>query len=683
MSSFKRSDPHALRNLTTRVVMTLLTAVVIVWFLPRSTSVHYRYDVGKPWTGGSLIAKFQFPIYKSDEALQAERDSIEANFMSYYIHREDVESKAIEEFAADMEGRMPDARETYRNIIIQELHKIYVKGIIDDDTYARARQDTTLSVRVVRRKNAIPTLITDMYTPKMAYQQLFSHPLMSAGKSVVQTMNLNRYLKPNVIYDKQRSEAELSDLLGSIAESDGMVMAGQKIVDRGEIVDSQTARILLSLEKEQQRQKADNTEELHRVAGQAVLVLLLLVMLGIYLTLFRNDYYEKPRTLLLVYVLTVAFPLIVSLMMRHMFLNVYMLPFAMVPMFIRMFLDSRTAFMVHLIIVLLCALAVKYQYEFIIVQLVAGMTAIYSLREVSKRSQVFRTAVLVTIVSLVVYYVLQVVQIGDSSTDDKSMYIFFIINGMLLLLTYPMMYVIEKAFGFTSDVTLIELSDTNKDLLRQLSEVAPGTFQHSVMVGNLASEIANRIGGKGLLARTGALYHDIGKISNPAFFTENQSGQNPHANLSEKQSARIILDHVSEGIRMAERNHLPNIIKDFIRTHHGKGVAKYFYINYKNNHPDEEVDIQQFAYPGPNPSTKEQAILMMADAVEAASRSLNDYTVEKITELVENIVAGQINEGFFTDCPVTFHDISIAKQTLIERLKTIYHARIAYPELKT
>ncbi|MBP3725644.1 MAG: HDIG domain-containing protein [Bacteroidaceae bacterium] len=680
MAATFRRNSIFLRNLLTRIVLTLLAAVVIVWFLPRAETVHYRYDVGKPWTGGTLIAKFQFPIYKSDEVIAAERDSVRDSFQPYYVVDSEIEESALASLAKDIDTDFPEQARSYKNIILQELHRYYEQGIMPPNAQGLSSTDSATIVRVVRGRSAVPTPLGELYTIKSAYQQLLSNPLIVASRQVVQRMNLDRYIHANLRYDEQRSESEMQELLNSVAESDGMVMAGQKIVDKGDIVDERTARILLSLEKESLRQSTDSKETLYRMGGQAVIVLLLLSLLTTYIALFRRDYFDKPRSLLMVYVLTVFFPVVVSLMMRHAFLNIYLLPFALAPMFIRVFLDSRTAFMVHLVLVLLCAVAVKYQYEFIVVQLVAGLVAIYSLREVSKRSQVFVASLLVTLVSIAVYYVLQVVQIGDSINTDRSMYVFFIGNGVLLLLAYPLMYIIEKLFGFTSDVTLVELSDTNRDLLRQLSEVAPGTFQHSVMVGNLASDIANRIGAKSLLVRTGALYHDIGKMANPYYYTENQAGANPHAGIDERESARIIISHVSEGIRMAEKKHLPAVIKDFIRTHHGSGITKYFYINYKNAHPEEEVDPAAFTYPGPNPSTKEQAILMMADTVEAASRSLSEYSEESITQLVDRLIDGQVQEGYFTDCPITFHDIRVAKLALVERLKAIYHARIAYPK---
>lgn len=417
--------------------------------------------------------------------------------------------------------------------------------------------------------------------------------------------------------------------------------------------------------------------------GQSLYVFILLSLFTLYLTLFRNDYFEKPRAISLLYAMLIIFSIITSVMMKHNIFSVYIVPFAMAPIFVRVFMDSRTAFVSHVTMIFLCAVAVKYQYEFIIVQLVAGLIAIYSLRELSKRSQIFLTALLVTVGSAAAYLSLQLIQNDDFSKLDHSMYYHLAVNGIFLLFTYPLMLIIEKLFGFISTVTMFELSNTNNELLRTLSEVAPGTFQHSMTVGNLGVEIANKIHAKGHLVRTGALYHDIGKMVNPVFFTENQVGVNPHDNISDLESAKIIIGHVTEGLRLAEKYNLPKVIQEFITTHHGKGLVKYFYINYKNAHPDKEVDEAPFRYPGPNPWTREQAILMMCDTVEAASRSLSEYTEESISNLVNKLIDSQVSSGFFTDCPITFRDIKIAKQILIERLMSIYHTRIQYPELKT
>ena len=384
----------------------------------------------------------------------------------------------------------------------------------------------------------------------------------------------------------------------------------------------------------------------------------------------------------MLYALIVFFSVLCSLMVGHSILHVYFLPYAMVPIFIRVFMDSRTAFMAHATMVLICASILQYPLEFITVELVSGLVAIFSLRELSSRSQLFWTAVLVTFAATATNLSLDWIRNNDLTKISYSEYNYLVFNGLLLFCSYPLLYLIEKAFGFTSNITLIELSDMNKTLLRKMSEVAPGTFQHSIQVGNLAAEIANKIGGKSQLVRTGALYHDIGKIVNPIYFTENQSGVNPHEKMGAIESAQMIISHVTEGIKLAEKYDLPDIIKAFISTHHGQGKTRYFYVQYKNAHPDDKVDDLLFTYPGPNPTTKEQAILMMADTVEAASRSLPDYTEKSIRELVNKLIDAQVAEGYFKECPITFRDIAYAKTVLIEKLKTIYHTRVSYPELK-
>ena len=519
------------------------------------------------------------------------------------------------------------------------------------------------------------------YSTIAAYERIFYDEKLATQRQLLSRCNLNNYVEANVIYDKERSEAEKADMISSIPLASGMVMSGQKIVDRGEVITNNTYRVLNSFDKEMKRRSSTQEELTTTIIGQVLFIFILVMLFTSYLSLFRKDYFDKPRSITMLYAMITLFPIFVSLMMKHNFFSVYIIPFAMAPIFVRVFMDSRTAFISHVTMILICAAAVKYQYEFIIVQLVAGLVAIYSLRELSKRSQIFITALLVTIASGVVYLALQLMQDNQVFNVDASMYTYFTVNGIFLLLSYPLMYIIEKMFGFTSNVTLFELSNTNKGLLRNLSEIAPGTFQHSITVGNLAAEIANRIRANSLLVRTGALYHDIGKMTNPVFFTENQVGVNPHDQLSDLESAQIIISHVSEGLKMAEKVGLPGIIKDFITTHHGTGITKYFYINYCNAHPTEVIDKSQFQYPGPNPFTREQAILMMADTVEAASRSLNEYTEESISNLVNKLIDGQVADGFFKECPITFRDIALAKQVLIERLKAIYHTRISYPHL--
>ena len=681
MSIFNSTEENYWRNLATKTVLVCITVAIIVWFLPRNEGRMYRYDVGKPWMYGSVIAKFDFPIYKTDEAIKHEQDSLLKHFQPYYSLNPLIEKKQVERFLHDYEQGINGLPKEYVGIVARQMQEIYQMGIINTNEYNNIFKDSTSMIRFVSGKNAKSLKVSSFYSTIAAYEHIFANEKLAAQRAILSRCNLNNYIEANIVYDKEKSDAEKNDMLSSIPLASGMVMSGQKIIDRGEIVNDYTCRVLNSFDKEMKRRSSTQDEIMTTFIGQTLFVLILVMMFTSYLTLFRKDYFEKPRSLTMLYTMITLFPILVSMMMKHNFFSVYIIPFAMAAIFVRVFMDSRTAFITHVTMILICAAAVKYQYEFIIVQLASGLVAIYSLRELSKRSQIFITAILVTISSCIVYLALQLMQDNQVFNIDPSMYTYFIINGIFLLLSYPMMYLIEKMFGFISNVTLFELSNTNKGLLRNLSEIAPGTFQHSITVGNLAAEIANRIHANSLLVRTGALYHDIGKMTNPVFFTENQAGVNPHDQLSDLESAQIIISHVTEGLKLAEKFNLPGIIKDFISTHHGTGLTKYFYINYCNEHPDEQVDKEMFQYPGPNPFTREQAILMMADTVEAASRSLKEYTEESISTLTNKLIDSQVADGFFRECPITFRDIALAKSVLIERLKSIYHTRISYPHL--
>lgn len=682
MEKFYSSRKLKWRNFLSRTLLVLITVLLIVWALPRNESKQFRYDIGKPWMYGSFIAKFDFPIYKTDEAIKEQEDSLLETYQPYYNYDPAVEKKQVSKFLADYQNGIPGLPHNYVRLIADRLHRLYQAGIMDTPEYNEAYRDSTSQVRLVSGNSAQSISLGCVYSTLSAYEQLFIDEQIAMQRPILQRCNLNNYIEPNLIYDKGKSETERNDLLSSIPPASGMVMSGQKVIDRGDIVDEYTYRVLSSFEREIKRRSATQTQITNTIIGQVIFVTLMVFLFTMYLGLFRRDYFNKPRSIAMLYTLITLFPVVVSLMMRHNFLSVYMLPFAMVPIFVRVFMDSRTAFVCHVTMILICTTAVRYQYEFIIIQLVAGLIAIYSLRELTRRAQVFKTAILVGIGSTFVYLALQLMQDNDFSSMDHDMYYHFVVNAVLLLIAYPMMYIIEKMFGFVSSVTLFELSNTNRGLLRDLSEIAPGTFQHSITVGNLAAEIANKTGANALLVRTGALYHDIGKMKNPVFFTENQAGVNPHDTLTYQESARIIISHVTEGVKLAERENLPTIIRDFIVTHHGTGITKFFYIKYKNEHPEEEVDPAPFTYPGPNPFTREQAILMIADGVEAASRSLPEYTEESISTLVNRMIDQDVTDGYFKECPITFRDLAIAKLVLIERLKAIYHTRISYPEMK-
>jgi HDIG domain protein len=660
----------------------LVSLLVIVWFLPRNNTPQMRYDVGKPWMYASLIAKFDFPVYKSDAVIQQEKDSLLAYFQPYYNYDKGMERRQLGKLHADYPRGIPGLPAAQMRTLYDRLHRLYQAGIISTPQYNSIAKDSVNMVRVIIGKRVQSMQIGCIYSTLKAYEQLLRDNVLSDYRMVLQQANIVSYLQPNMTYDKNRTTTELNDLLGSVPLASGMVLSGQKIIDRGEIVNDYSYRVLASLEKETARRNVSKAEIKNTVIGQFIYVLMLLCLFTCFIVMFRPQYLGKARSVVMLYVMITVYPVMVSLFMEHSLLSVYIIPFAIGPMFIRVFMDSRIAFISHLVSMLICAVAVKYQFEFLLLQLISGLVAIYSLSDLSGRAQLFKCALFVTVANFVTFFTLQLMQTGDIGNFEVNMYSHFVANGVLLLLAYPLMFVIERTFGFTSNVTLFELSNTNKGMLRKMSEVAPGTFQHSITVGNLAAEIANRIGADSLLVRTGALYHDIGKMKAPVFFTENQVGVNPHKGLPYKESARIIISHVTEGLKMAEKANLPTFIREFILTHHGTGMAKYFYINYKNEHPDEEVDVRDFSYPGPDPFTREQAILMMADAVEAASRSLPEYTEESIKGLIDRMVDTQLEEGHFKECPITFRDIAMAKVVMLERLKSIYHTRVSYPELK-
>ena len=684
MRSFKTNQRFSYKNLIYKSLIFIATVSVIVYFLPNEGKFNYQFDINKPWKYGLLQASFDFPIYKNDLQVQKEQDSILADYQPYFqIDKEaekNVLSKLREDYNKTLRHSLPGT--DYVRYIERTLKALYEDGIIAGNDLKRMEEDSIIAIRLVDKNVATSRFIDQLYTVKEAYEYLLNADTAHYKKKILQQCNLNDYITPNLVYDEEKSEAAQKDLLSNISWANGFVLNGQKIIDRGEIVDEQTYNILESLRKEWEKRSDSVQEKRLTLAGQILYVGIFLFCFMAYLELFRADYYERKGTLTLLFALIVFFPVLASIMVEQNLSSIYVVPFAMIPIIVRVFLDSRTAFMAHVTIILLCSITLRFPHEFILLQVVAGMVAIYSLRELSQRSQLLRTALVVFISYALLYFAFELIHEDDLTKLNTRMYIYFMINGILLLFAYPLLFLLEKIFGFTSDVTLVELSNINNSLLREMSEVAPGTFQHSLQMANLAAAAANKIGGKSQLVRTGALYHDIGKMVNPAFFTENQSGVNPHKSLSYEQSAQVIISHITDGLKLAEKHNLPKVIKDFISTHHGRGLTKYFYISYKNEHPDEEVDQEKFRYPGPNPFTKEQAVLMMADSVEAASRSLPEYTEESISTLVDKIIDTQVSEGYFKECPITFKDIATVKALFKEKLKTMYHTRISYPELR-
>ena len=686
MEHMKKKKRFSRRDLLYKSLLFIVTVTLIVYFLPRDGKFNYQFDINKPWKYGQLIATFDFPIYKDDAVVNREQDSLLASFQPYYLLDKQIEKDAIsklkENYHTHLKGILPSV--DYLRYIERTLKEIYGAGIVSTENIQKLHKDSTSAIMIIDDKLANSKPTDNIYTVKKAYEYLLSADTTHLNREILRQCSLNEYITPNLTFDQQRTQTAKEEMLNNYSWANGLVVSGQKIIDRGEIISPETYNILESLRKESIKRSESIDQSRLILAGQILFVGMLMLCFMLYLDLFRKDYYERKGSLSLLFTLIVFYSVVTAFMVTHNIFNVYMIPYAMLPIIIRVFLDSRTAFLTHVITILICSISLRFPHEFILTQLAAGLVAIFSLRELSQRSQLFRTALLVILTYAAIYFAFELMTenglANDFSKLNVRMYTYFIINGILLLFTYPLLFLLEKTFGFTSNVTLVELSNINSDLLRQMSETVPGTFQHSMQVANLAAEAAIRIGAKSQLVRTGALYHDIGKMENPAFFTENQSGGvNPHKNLNYEQSAQVVISHVTDGLKLADKHNLPKVIKDFISTHHGRGKTKFFYISWKNEHPDEEPNEELFTYPGPNPFSKETAILMMADA---ASHSLPEYTEESISNLVDKIIDSQVAEGYFKECPITFKDIATIKAVFKEKLKIAYHTRISYPELK-
>ena len=682
MKTIKQKKRTNLTRFFMKAILVVVSTALIVYFMPRGDEFGYKYELNRPWNYGLLIANTKFPILKNDSLIHQEKETTMRDFQPYYnynkVVRDTMMNRLYNEAAMEWQG---ENSTVYVHHIAALLDTIYKRGVLSGEDYARMKDDEHhKSIRIVKDNEAESVPLSRVFSLRSAYDYIITEDASQYSSLVLRQFNINELIQQNLTYDKLKSETELDENLQNISSYNGFVQAGQKIVDRGETVTDEVYDILRSYEKDYERRNTIETKIPYRSIGQTIFVLVIFVSLITYLSLFRADYFENVRNVTLLFALPVFFCVVASLMVSHKILNVFMLPCCLVPIVIRVFMDSRTAFMFHCGMVLIISMMLTNNYEFIIVQLVAGMVAIQTLRELSQRSQIVRTAFILFLV-YVIFYTGYSLHHENDIKMDTWMYVCFTVNCVLLLFTYPLLWMLEKMFGFTSDVTLVELSNVHNPLLQRMTEVAPGTFQHSMQVANLSAEVANKIGGKAQLVRTGALYHDIGKMERPAFFTENQNGVSPHKHLTPLKSAEVIIAHVKNGVALADKNHIPDSIKRFITTHHGLGKAKYFYITYKNEHPDEKIDEKVFSYPGPNPSTKEEAILMMCDAVEAASRSLPEYTEDSINQLVDKIIDNQVAEGFFSECSITFKDIATAKIVLKDKLKTIYHTRISYPEL--
>lgn len=501
-------------------------------------------------------------------------------------------------------------------------------------------------------------------------------------REVLRGLNLTNYLRVNLTESPEMHRQVVQEELQNLSVSTGMIQAGERIIGTGEIVDAYTYNVLQSFKKTYEERSGGTTLRFTRNLGIFLIIFFLLLALWAYMLSFRPVFFDRLHNSFFVLSLILVINLITELAISFGWFNIYIIPFIILPILVRTFHDSRTAFFAHVINVLIVAMFVPDIYEFILLQVLAGIVSVTSMRRLTSRLQLVRTTFLVFLTYSVVQLSFSLMQDGRVEMEDGLNILYFGVNLIFLMFSYLLVYLMERAFGYVSNISLVELSDVNTPLLSQLSEVAPGTFQHSIQVSILATEAATKIGADVQLVRTGALYHDIGKMKNPSYFTENQGAENPHSKLPFDESARIIIRHVTDGIALAQKHRLPDSVIDFIRTHHGRGKTKYFYNSYCNQYPDKEVDPELFTYPGPNPFSKETGILMMADAIEASSRSLSRHTEEGIKQLIDKIVDGILQDGLLVDTPLTFKDIRVCKEVFFEKIKIMYHSRITYPELK-
>lgn len=667
-----------------RALLFACAVTIIVWLLPRKGDSTYHYEMGKPWRYSLLTAKFEMPIFLDTLTSAAVRDSIVRTFTPVYRRDVNAEKSALSAYATRVNSTQGlNLTPAERNELINAMRSLLDAGIVDQNTYQEVRTGKLTAVRFIHDNTAI-TVPTDHFrSAKVAYSSLdsvFSDPRF---RHAIELSAMSRFLTPTITLDTVASRRLFDDMLQKAMAPIGVMQPGERIIDKGDIVTPEIYTLLKTYERMSGNKSSRKIDyHYYPLLGQLLYVVIVLSLLYMYLAFFRTRIFNDTRSMVFIMLLLTAFVIFAYAMTETFRSGLYIVPFTVIPIMMVVFFDGRTAFFVYITEIMLCTIIATMPFEFIFLQLVAGMVAITSLKELDRRSQLVRAALFIYIAYAVAFVAMDVMLTGTVDNINVRMFGHLAINAVLISFAYVLVFVIEKVFGFVSSVTLVELSDVNTPLLRELSEGCPGTFQHSIQVSSLAAEAAHRIGANVQLVRTGALYHDIGKLNNPAFFTENQHGVNPHDALDAMQSARIVINHVTDGLKRADKAKLPQVIRDFISQHHGAGKAKYFFNTYSNAHPGEKVDPKPFTYPGPNPQSRETSILMMADAVEAASRSLKEHTSQNITDLVNRIIDGQLADGLHNDSPLSFRDVTIIKEAFIERLRTMYHARISYPELK-
>jgi len=661
------------------ILLTVLSVLLIATtlFFSKEQNRTFSFEVGKPWLHSRLEANFQFDIELDEATRKHITDSVHQNFAKIYTLDRKKGEQQIALLTRAIAGRSGGGT------LLQAVSKLYDDGIVDNDAANDIRAGKQLRFLVGNNELQLVDA-TNMKTVRQAYSWLTD---TLKGNALIQealkAVDISNYLVPNMMVDTEENEKWLGEDLRDALRSPGTVQQGEVIITRGEIVTPRKAAAIESYQNEQlRRNKQRNVDEGLNLLGQVLIVMVIMMAFYFFMKLLRNQVFSSLRRMVFLIAFITLFVIAVLMAVKFKYGLLYVIPFGLVPIIVSSFYDDHTSFFIHIVTVLICSLvASSHQAEFIIMQFLAGIIAIVSVKELTKRTQLVRCAAYIFMAYCITYVAMTLINEGDFGKIDKYYFGYFLINCVILSFAFLVIPIVEKTFGFTSSMTLLELADINNPLLRQLSTNCPGTFQHSLQVANLAGEAALKIGANMQLARAGALYHDIGKINNPAFFTENQIGENPHDHLVRPEdSAKIVIDHVMGGLKLAEEADLPKVIKDLIAQHHGKGLTRYFYFKACEARPDVDVDKTPFTYPGPNPQTKEAAILMMADACEAATKSLKDHSEESIAAMVGKIIDGQVGEGLLREAPISFRDVETIKRLFVERLRTAYHARVAYPD---
>ncbi|RAJ16209.1 HD family phosphohydrolase [Olleya aquimaris] len=665
-----------------KILLFVVTTLLIVFIFPKSGRFKYKnFEKGKLWQTENLYAPFNFAIKKSNAELDKEKALIESQTTHFFNKNEEVEAKVKFDYEQSFNTVFKDTLKNYNDLKtkgLSILNELYQYGILNEDLNLNEDDKVVILVDNVEKKTTKFSNLQKLGTIKIKIEKELQSTYLERYSNSLTTLFFD-IIKSDLNYNKQLTENVLKEALDKISQNRGVVDKGTLIISKGEVVNDEKYQILTSLSKEYESQVWSKSNYNWIVLAYTVLVALALLMLLLFIRKYRLDVYKNNTKVTFIFFNILVIVLLTSLVVNYNSEYVYLVPIAILPLVLKAFFDARLGLFTHVITVLLLGSIVPNSYEYMFLQIIAGIVTILTISELYKRANLFISVGQITLVYIIAYFAFFVIH--EASIDNLKWETFglFVLCGLATLFVQPLIYIYEKLFGLVSDVSLLELSDTNSKLLKELSNKAPGTFHHSLNVANLAEASANEINANAMLVRVGALYHDIGKMKSPTYFTENQSsGLNSHDELSPKESAKIIINHVIDGIEIAKKNNLPDRVVDFIRTHHGTSQVYYFYMKEKAN--NEDVDINDFTYPGPKPFSKETAILMMCDSVEAASKSLKEPTSSKIDNFVENIINKQKDDGQFLNANITFKEIESIKKVLKRKLANIYHLRIEYPE---